>query len=320
MTRSSPPPSATDPKPTRLRSVAAVRKLRSKLGPVKRIVSPDGRISILRLGQHHNPWSDMYHLLLTMSWLQFLGLVIGSFLSMNVLFAIAYQIGNDNIANAQPGSIIDTFFFSVQTMATIGYGAMYPKSLYANILVTIEALMGLLGVAMATGLMFARFSRPTARVMLSETAVITSYDGIPTLMFRAANRRGNQILEAKLTVTMVRDEVTAEGHKMRRLHDMNLIRNQSPFFILTWTGMHPIDETSPLCGETPESLAVSNVEILVSLTGIDETFAQTVHARKLYSVHDLRWNHRFADIISVTPHGQRIIDYNLFHDVIATED
>lgn len=319
MNRSSPPPIST----SELKSATphrAKKRQQPRLKGIKQVLSPDGRLSILRLGEHYTPWSDLYHLLLTMSWLRFLGLVAGLFLINNLLFAIAYLIGGDNIANAAPGSIVDTFFFSVQTMATIGYGAMYPKTVYANILVTVEALVGLLGVAMATGLMFARFSRPTARVLLSNIAVITPYHGVPTLMFRAANKRGNQILEAKLAVTLIRDEVTPEGLTMRRLHDMNLTRNQSPFFILTWTGMHPIDEHSPLYNETPESLAVSNSEILVSLTGIDETVSQTVHARQVYPVHNIRWNHRFADIFSTSPHGQRVIDYTYFHDVIAIEE
>jgi len=246
-----------------------------------------------------------------------LGLVTGLYLITNTLFAIAYLIGPDNIANARPGSFADAFFFSVQTMATIGYGAMFPKTLYANILVAIEAFVGLLGVAMATGLMFARFSRPTARVLMSQTAVIMPYNGIPTLMFRAANKRGNQILEARLWVTLIRDELTSEGYPMRRLYDMKLIRDHSPFFVLTWTAMHPLDEDSPLYGETPESLAQSNAEILISLTGIDETVAQTVHTRHVYAVRNIYWQHRFTDIISLTPDGQRVIDYTHFHDVEA---
>lgn len=272
-------------------------------------------MSTIRLGQNYSPWKDLYHLLLTIPWWQFLGLVLVLYLATNTVFAIAYLIGSDNIANARPGSFSDAFFFSVQTMATIGYGAMFPQTLYANILVAIEAFAGLLGVAMATGLMFARFSRPTARVLLSQTAVIMPYNGVPTLMFRAANKRGNQILEARLWVTLIRDELTAEGYPMRRIYDMNLIRNHSPFFILTWTGMHPLDADSPLYGATPESLADSNAEILISLTGIDETVSQTVHARHVYAVRHIHWHHRFTDIISIAPDGQRIVDYTLFHEV-----
>ncbi|EKQ70495.1 Inward rectifier potassium channel [Leptolyngbyaceae cyanobacterium JSC-12] len=282
-------------------------------------MNPDGRISILRSGDHYNPWKDLYHRLLTMSWLQFLGLVASLYIITNLLFACAYLIGEENIANAQPGSLFDAFSFSIQTMATIGYGAMYPKTFYAHILVAFEAFVGLLGVAMATGLMFARFSRPTARVLLSNKAVIMPYNGIPTLMFRAANKRGNQILEARLWVTLIREETTVEGYTMRRIYDMKLLRSHSPFFVLTWTAMHPIDEESPLYGETPDSLANSDAEILISLTGIDETVAQTVHTRHAYAVRNILWNHKFIDVVSTLPTGQRMIDYAHFHDVEPLE-
>ncbi len=282
-------------------------------------MNPDGRISILRSGDHYNPWKDLYHRLLTMSWLQFLGLVASLYIITNLLFACAYLIGEENIANAQPGSLFDAFSFSIQTMATIGYGAMYPKTFYAHILVAFEAFVGLLGVAMATGLMFARFSRPTARVLLSNKAVIMPYNGIPTLMFRAANKRGNQILEARLWVTLIREETTVEGYTMRRIYDMKLLRSHSPFFVLTWTAMHPIDEESPLYGETPDSLANSDAEILISLTGIDETVAQTVHTRHAYAVRNILWNYKFIDVVSILPTGQRMIDYAHFHDVEPLE-
>jgi inward rectifier potassium channel len=215
--------------------------------------------------------------------------------------------------------LLDMFFFSVQTMATIGYGAMYPKTLYANILVALEAPIGLLGVAMATGLMYGRFSRPTARVIFSNVALIAPYDGKPMLMFRAANKRGNQILEARLWVTLIREEMNAEGYSMRRIYDLDLTRSHSPFFMLSWTAMHPIDETSPLYGETPESLAASDADILVTLTGVDETVAQPIHARHAYAVRDLIWNHRFADVFSRLPNGDRVLDYSHFHSVVALE-
>lgn len=317
MTRSSTPPTAPPPDSQPQISGLRRRKKRPKPEISRQFVNANGQVSTVRLGNHYHPWRDLYHHLLTMSWGKFLGLVLGLYLATNTLFAIAYLIGPENIANARPGSFADAFFFSVQTMATIGYGAMFPKTLYANILVAIEAFVGLLGVAMATGLMFARFSRPTARVLMSQTAVIMPYNGTPTLMFRAANKRGNQILEARLWVTLIQDEMTTEGYTMRRIYDMKLVRNHSPFFVLTWTGMHPLDEDSPLYGETPESMAASNAEILVSLTGIDETVAQTVHARHVYAIRNIYWNHHFKDIISVTPEGQRVIDYAHFNEVVA---
>lgn len=285
----------------------------------RQVLTPDGRINIFRLGEHHTPWGDLYHLLLTMTWIEFLGLVSGLYFVTNLLFAIAYLLGGDCIANAKPGSLTDAFFFSVQTMATIGYGALYPKTTYAHLLVTIEALIGLLGVAIATGLMFARFSRPTARVLFSNTAVIMPYNGVPTLMFRAGNKRGNQILEARLWVTLLREESTLEGYSIRRIYDLKLTRSHSPFFVLSWTGMHPIDEDSPLYGETIESLVESSAEILITLTGTDETVAQTVHARHAYAVKDILWNYKFVDVFSFLPTGERVLDFTLFHDVVPLQ-
>jgi len=319
MSRSSTPSPRPNPKHHASSQATSSKRQRSKISALRRVLSPDGRVNILKLSGYH-PLTDLYHQLLTMPWWQFLGLVAGLYVVTNLAFAFAYLIGSDNITNARPGSLADAFFFSVQTMATIGYGVMSPKTTYANILVAIEAFIGLLGVAMATGLMFARFSRPTARVLLSRTAVIMPYNGVPTLMFRAANNRGNQILEARLWVTLIQDEITAEGYPMRRIYDMKLIRNHSPFFILTWTGMHPIDEDSPLYGETPESLANHTGEILISLTGIDETVAQTVHARHTYAVRNILWNHQLADLFSTSANGQRIIDYTHFHDTVPLED
>ncbi|MEX0270385.1 ion channel [Leptolyngbyaceae cyanobacterium UHCC 1019] len=283
----------------------------------KTLLSPNGRTTFLQINAKSAFWRDLYHLLLTMSWMQFLGLVVGLYLAGNLLFAVAYVLGGDSIANAKPGSLVDAFFFSIQTMATIGYGALYPKTFYANLLVAIEALIGLLGVAMITGLMFARFSRPSARVIFSRVAVVVPYDGKPTLMFRTANNRGNQILEARLWATLVRSETTAEGYTMRRIYDLNLVRSHSPLFTLSWTAMHPIDESSPLYGETPESLANSDADIIVSLTGLDETVAQPINARESYAVSDLIWNQRFVDVIFSLPNGQRVVDYSYFHDVTA---
>ncbi|PMB24517.1 ATP-sensitive inward rectifier potassium channel 10, partial [Fischerella thermalis CCMEE 5319] len=248
-----------------------------------------------------------------------LGLIALFYLTTNALFALAYLAGGDCIANARPGSFLDAFFFSVQTLASIGYGAMFPKTTYANIIVTIEAMMGLVGIAVLTGLAFARFSRPTARVIFSRVAVIAPHNGIPTLMFRAANKRRNQILEAQLRVYLMRDEVTTEGQFIRRFHELNLLRNQTPSFTLSWTAMHPIDELSPLYGMTPESLVSTKTSIVVSLSGIDETVAQVLHARQTYAAHEILWNNQFVDIFYHTSDGHRYIDYNYFHDVVPLE-
>ncbi len=280
-----------------------------------RILKQDGRLNIEGQNKWYSYWRDPYHLLLTLPWPWFLGLVSLGYVVSNALFAVAYLIGGDGIANARPGNFFDAFFFSIQTMASIGYGAMYPKSDYANMLVAIESLVGLMGLAMGTGLAFARFSRPTARVVFSQVAVVAPFDGVPTLMFRVANKRRNQILEAQLSLSLVRDEINAEGQFIRRFYQLKLVRSQNPVFILTWLAMHPIDENSPLYGATPEMLATAETMLIVTLTGIDETVSQTIHDRHSYIAPEILWNHRFVDIISRKPDGQRFVDYNHFHNV-----
>lgn len=270
-------------------------------------------------GEYSFHWSDLYHWLLIASWTQFFSLIVGGYLVVNIAFAIAYLVGGNCIEKARPGSFTDAFFFSVQTMATIGYGAMYPKTTYANILVTLEAILGILAVAMATGLMFARFSRPTARVLFSEVAVICPYNGVPTLMFRAANQRDHKLIEAQVRMSLLRTEVTSEGHRLRRFYDLQPSSSQSPIFAISWLVMHPIDEDSPLYGETDASLVEEDAQIIVILTGLDETVSQTVHASQLYLPANLRWNHRFVDIVSDQADGSRHVSYSDFHTTTPFE-
>ena len=172
-------------------------------------------------------FNDLYHFFLTTTWPRMFAIVLVVYLGTNAVFAVLYLLGGDCIDHAEQGSFGDAFFFSVQTMATIGYGSMFPKTLYAHILVTLEALTGLLGVAMATGLVFAKFARPSARVLFSRHAIVGPRDGIPSLMFRMANERSTQIVEAQLRVVLVRDEVTREGEAVRRFHELKLSRDRT---------------------------------------------------------------------------------------------
>ncbi|ACB51887.1 K+ channel protein [Crocosphaera subtropica ATCC 51142] len=265
----------------------------------------------------HSARSDLYHWLLALSWQKFLLLTTIFYLVTNIIFATAYLTAGDGIANAKPGSFKDAFFFSIQTLSTVGYGSMYPETIYAQILVTIEVWTGLLLLAILTGLMFARFSRPTARVLFSKVAVICPFNGVPTLMFRTANQRENQILEAQIQVSLVRNEISSEGHFMRRFYDLNLLRSQTPIFGLSWQVMHPIDKNSPLFGTSADILAQENAELWVTLTGLDETFSQTIHARYLYSYQDILWDMKLVDIFLQASDGKYYIDINRFHDVIA---
>ena len=261
------------------------------------------------------PWlRDLYHNLLTLPWPIFLVVLALVYLGLNLFFALLYLLGGDAIANARPWAFSDAFFFSVETLSTIGYGQMSPATLYGNIVMTCEALVGLMLIAVAAGLMFARFSRPTARVLFSKVAVVAPHNGVPTLTLRLANERRNQILEAQVSMTLVRDERTAEGEWMRRFYDLRLARHRSPIFAMTFTVMHTIDQTSPLCNTTPSSLAAESAEIVVTVTGIDEITVQAVHARSSYLAHEVLWDRRFADVFTETENGRLAIDYRLFHE------
>jgi inward rectifier potassium channel len=181
--------------------------------------------------------------------------------------------------------------------------------------VTMEALVGLLGLALVTGLVFAKFSRPTARVLFSRNAVITTFDGVPSLLFRMANERGNQIAEAQAHLVLLRTERTPEGEEVRRVHDLRLRRGQSAFFAFTWLVVHPITPDSPLFGETAATMQERDLDLVASVTGLDETLSQSVHARHSWSVEQILWRHRFVDVLVTLPDGRRAIDYRKFHEV-----
>jgi len=276
---------------------------------------PGSGREILSIGLRTAPLRDVYHSLLTTTWAQFFGIVLCVYLGANLLFAFGYLAIGDGIEEARRGSFSDAFFFSVQTMATIGYGKMAPRGLAANLLVTLEALIGLLGLALVTGLVFAKFSRPTARVIFSRDAVITRFDGVPSLLVRMANERGNQIAEAQAHLVLLRSERTPEGEEVRRAHDLRLRRSHSAFFAFTWLVVHPITPDSPLFGETPESLRTKDIDLVASMTGLDETLSQSVHARHAWTTDRILWGHRFADVLVTLPDGRRAIDYRKFHEI-----
>ena len=269
---------------------------------------------VRRVGARSITRRDVYHLLLTMPWRWFFGVQAVAYLIFNAVFALFYLAVPGSVANARPGSFTDAFFFSVQTMATIGYGVMAPATLYGNVMVTIEALLGFASFAVAAGLIFGRFSQPTARVLFSRVAVVTSFNGVPTLMFRCANERRNQIFEARVHVDFARQEVSAEGMELRRSYELDLARDRNPQFSLSWTVMHPIDVASPLYGIDPDLLAGQEASIVVTLTGIDETLSQTVFARTAYRADEILWGRKFVDILSETEEGETLVDYRRFHE------
>jgi inward rectifier potassium channel len=264
------------------------------------------------LGAKQHLLSDLYYRMLRTTWPRLFMVFVALYVVVNALFALAYLF-TGGIEGARVGSYPDCFFFSVQTMATIGYGAMYPKTPVAHALVTSEALIGLLGVAMTTGILFSKFARPESRVIFSDVAVITRREGVPSLLFRIANERRNHVVEATVTLYLVRNEITAEGEQVRRWHELPLSRNVSPIFALTWTVFHPIDEGSKLFGETAESLAKKQAEVVVTMTGIDATLSSSIHARHSYVAQELRFGEKFVDIFAMSD-GKRAIDLARFHE------
>jgi inward rectifier potassium channel len=286
----------------------------------RRGVGPAG-FSVKAVGLQRAPHKDVYHFFLGRTWLEFFALVALGFVATNALFAVLYLVQPGAIANARPGSFEDAFFFSVQTLATIGYGGMAPATRFAHVVVSAEALTGILAVALITGITFTRFARPTARVLFSEKIAWSRRDGAPHLEFRMANWRRNQIAEAHLRVQILQTERTREGEEMRRFVDVPLVRDRTAMFFLTWTALHVVDEKSPFFGpDALERLRAKDAEIYLNLTGFDETIGQNIHARHRYSLDDLAPNARFADVVSRLPDGTRQIDYRKFHDVVPLSD
>ncbi len=267
------------------------------------------------LGLEDSRLSDLYHFLLTESWPTLLAGIVLMFVLVNAIFAVVYLL-DKGIENARTGSFADAFFFSVQTMATIGYGKMEPDTFLAEVMMSIEALTGLIGLAMVTGLVFAKFSRPSARVRFSRVAIVSNRDGIPSLQFRMANMRANRIVDASARVIFGRQERTLEGEEMRRFYDLKLQRDRNAMFVYSWTAIHPITDDSPLRGLTQEAMEATRTEIIVSVVGLDETFAQTIHARHVYQPRDILWGRRFVDVLERGADGVLSIDYTHFDDVV----
>lgn len=279
-----------------------------------RRLSISGR-PIITHGLPRRIWQDLYHLFMTATWPALFGTFAGFFVFLNLAFAALYSLQAQGVANLNPPGYWGRFFFSVETLATVGYGDMHPQRLFTHIVASLEIFVGMMSVGLTAGMMFARFSRPFARFMFSDHAVIRPVDGKTTLMLRAANARQNVILEATAQLRLIRQEVTMEGYPIRRIYDMPLRRSQHPIFLFGWTLLHVIDEASPLYGQTPQSLGDSQSQLLLTISGTDQTTGQTLMARKHYPASQLRWNHSFADMLTVSADGIDHFDYNKFHSV-----
>jgi inward rectifier potassium channel len=263
----------------------------------QRLLNRDGSFNVQRRGLRLGSSLSLYHLLLTTSWTRFMGFVVGSYLLCNGVFGVAFVLcGPGALSGGDGAGFARAFFFSVETFSTIGYGVIGPVGMAANLVVTAEALVGLLWLALATGLLFARFSRPTAKILFSRTAVIAPYHGITAFEFRIANVRSSQLIEVEAKVIFARFEDVG-GRPVRRFYSLPLERDSVTFFPLSWTIVHPINETSPLRDLTREGLRACDGEFLVLLAGVEETFAQRVHARSSYKWDEIVWGAKFSDIL-----------------------
>ncbi|MHB1541905.1 MAG: ion channel [Steroidobacteraceae bacterium] len=273
----------------------------------------------VRDGLPRRRWQDLYHVYMTISWPRLFASFAAFLAAFNLLFAGVYWLGERGIAHLNPPGFWGCFFFSVETLATVGYGDMHPQTIFTHVVASVEIFTGMMSLAVIAGMMFARFSRPTARILFARYAVIRPLDGEPTLMLRAANERHNVIMEAQARLRLVRDERTVEGYAIRRIHDLPLRRSEQPAFLYGWTLMHTLTPDSPLAGATLESLQGQNAFLVLTLSGIDETTGQTLMARREYSPETLRWHHTFADILTTGEDGVDYLDYTKFHDVAPLE-
>jgi inward rectifier potassium channel len=289
-------------------------------GAQQRLLNRDGSFNVVREGL--NPFSSMslYHSLLTISWPKFLGFVAVSYFVVNALFAFAFLLCGQDALQSSSASFAGqpfyrAFFFSVDTFATIGYGNIVPIGLAANTLVAIEALLYILGIALATGVVFNRFSRPSARIIYSRNAIVAPYREKTALEFRIANARSSQLIEVEIQVILTKIE-RANGVVLRKFYDLGLERHRVVFFALSWTVVHPIDSDSPLHGLTRQDLLDADAEILILLTGTDETLSQTVHSRSSYKAEEIVWGAKFANMFMRTE-ADGIVGMNVsrIHDI-----
>jgi inward rectifier potassium channel len=274
---------------------------------------------IVVVGAKAHPLRDLYHLLLTVRWWGAIGAIGIGFLVINALFATGFVITGGIEGGQGHGSFADAFFFSAQTLGTIGYGAMHPVSLAANLLVVVESIVGILFAAVSTGIVFARFSRSTESVIFSDHPCIGPIDGKPTLSLRIGNDREGAVMDAQIRIAVAHTHRTLEGVTMYRMRDLVLVRDRTPMLGRTWTVMHEIDAGSPLFEATPASCEKQELELIVTVVGTDDTSLQPVHGRRRYLASEIRWSARLADVLSELADGRLQLDVRRFHDVVPSE-
>lgn len=271
-------------------------------------------IRVRRLGVEETALQDIYHRLLRLTWPRFFAIVLLFYLSLDLIFAILYYLAPGSVANIPSGDFWSNFAFSVQTLGTIGYGHLYPQTPYAHFLVTIESATGLFATALLTGLVFAKFARPSARVVFSDKILLTKSNGADALTLRLGNIRTNQVYEGRAQMTLLRDETTAEGERLRRLVDLKLVRNQTPLFTLSWTLFHMIDESSPFYGMSIEQIHGTNWEVVVTFNGLDQDMGQMIVSHTMYNSKRIVPARKFADMIHLDK-DTRIIDFSKLNEI-----
>ncbi|MCP1248438.1 ion channel [Gluconobacter oxydans] len=277
------------------------------------VLEENGRSDIIRTGLDAGVFGDLYHTLMTMSWFAFFWASMGLYLVINVAFALMYYVIPHSVSGVPHGDFLDDVFFSVQTISTVGYGTMAPVGRLTNTIVSFEVLAGMMLNALATGLFFARFSRPRARVLFSHVAVVSYDDVIPTLTIRLANQRRTLILSANIEMTLTRLMPDERGRLVRRFDRLTLVQSHMPIFRISLNATHLIDDHSPLYGLTAETLIGQNAEIIITMDGTDEISSQTVFARHAYEIGQVKHGYRFSDMIENRPDGRMEVDFRRFH-------
>jgi inward rectifier potassium channel len=288
----------------------------SEKTPKTRVVRLGGREIIVAEGQRLGFWADIGHRCMTASWPSFIGGAVLIFIAFNAIFASFYWVGDQPIANVAGGAYIDYLYFSIETLSTAGYGDMHPQTHYGHFVSAVELFTGIFSMSLMTGLIFARFSRPNARLLFADSAVISNHEGKLTLMVRFVNERHNIIANAAAKLWLLRNEMSLEGREFRRFYELPLVRNEHPALALSWTLYHVIDEQSPLYGLSAADFAAADVSLVVVVSGYDVVAAQTIHARKTYDYPDVRLGQRYADILDRTEDGRIRIDYGRFHETL----
>jgi inward rectifier potassium channel len=276
-----------------------------------------GDREIIADGLHLNFWADISHRCMTASWPSFIAGAALVFVVFNTIFGFLYWLGDNPVSNVTHSDYIDYLYFSIETLSTAGYGDMHPQTHYGHFIATIELFTGIFSMSVMTGLVFARFSRPRARLLFANNPVISTYDGKPTLMVRLANERHNFIGNATARLWVLRNIVSAEGQSVRRFDELLLVKNEHPALALTWTLYHVLDERSPLHNMTADDMKAAGVGLMVVVSGLDVVAAQTIHARKTYDHTNIRFGQRYVDILETFDNSRVRIDYGKFHDTEA---